>query len=226
MVRFSADDTGSRACQITGFKWKHTCFTLINSNCDAKRMIILQAMPRCICGQILVCNQMVLCGQWKDRSKVFSFRGAQTGFVSVKYLISYNSKPKMFLTTDVGVIENQACHFVGSPYKSKGYRFYAPNVSDRIFESNSSKFIENGEVSSSSHTLPSFDFEKQINSVRVHEDQSYEGSMELQQPSVDFQHENLNNQVEITEINANGASLNSSVGPMNIASSSQVPARF
>ncbi|XP_070665481.1 uncharacterized protein [Malus domestica] len=41
-------------------------------------------MPRCICGQILVCNQMVLCGQWKDRSKVFSFRGAQTGFVSVK----------------------------------------------------------------------------------------------------------------------------------------------
>ncbi|KAM1408652.1 hypothetical protein ACFX2I_009146 [Malus domestica] len=77
-------ESRSRACQITGFKWKHTCFTLINSNCDAKRMIILQAMPRCICGQILVCNQMVLCGQWKDRSKVFSFRGAQTGFVSVK----------------------------------------------------------------------------------------------------------------------------------------------
>lgn len=46
----------------------------------------------------------------------------------------------------------------------------------------------------------------------------------MQQPSVDFQLENLNNQVEITEINANGASLNSSVGPMNIASSSQVPA--
>lgn len=92
-----------------------------------------------------------------------------------QYLISYDSKPKMFLTTDVGVIENQACHFVRFPEKSKGYRFYAPNVSDRIFESNSSKFIENGQASSSSHTLPSFDFEKQRNSV--HEDQSYEGSM-------------------------------------------------
>ncbi|XP_068319668.1 uncharacterized protein [Pyrus communis] len=114
-----------------------------------------------------------------------------------------------------------SCHFVGFPDKSKGYRFYAPNLSNRIFESNSAKFIENGEASSSSQTLPSFDFEVQRS---VREDQNFEGSMKLQQPpTMDFQLEDFNYQDEIVETNTNGVPLNSYVGPINVASSSQVP---
>ena len=40
-------------------------------------------------------------------------------------------------------------YFIGYPEKSKGYRFYCPNHSLRIVETNNAKFIENYEVSGS-----------------------------------------------------------------------------
>ena len=40
-------------------------------------------------------------------------------------------------------------YFIGYPEKSKGYRFYCPNYSSRIIETNNARFIENGEVSGS-----------------------------------------------------------------------------
>ncbi|PHT97730.1 Serine carboxypeptidase-like 40 [Capsicum chinense] len=39
--------------------------------------------------------------------------------------------------------------FIGYPKKSKGYRFYCPNYSIRIVETENARFIENGEVSGS-----------------------------------------------------------------------------
>ncbi|KAF3680344.1 hypothetical protein FXO38_02351 [Capsicum annuum] len=39
--------------------------------------------------------------------------------------------------------------FIGYPKKSKGYRFYCPNYSMRIVETENARFIENGEVSGS-----------------------------------------------------------------------------
>jgi hypothetical protein len=39
--------------------------------------------------------------------------------------------------------------FIGYPEKSKGYRFYCPNHSTRIVETDHARFIENGEVSGS-----------------------------------------------------------------------------
>ena len=40
--------------------------------------------------------------------------------------------------------------FIGYPEKSKGYRFYYPNHSMRIVETENARFIENGEISGSS----------------------------------------------------------------------------
>ena len=40
-------------------------------------------------------------------------------------------------------------YFIGYLEKSKGYRFYCPNHSPRIVETDNEKFIENGEVSGS-----------------------------------------------------------------------------
>nr|KYP53159.1 Retrovirus-related Pol polyprotein from transposon TNT 1-94 [Cajanus cajan] len=40
-------------------------------------------------------------------------------------------------------------YFIGYPEKSKGYMFYCPNHSIRLFETGNARFIENGEVSGS-----------------------------------------------------------------------------
>jgi len=53
-------------------------------------------------------------------------------------------------------------YFIGYPEKSKGYRFYCPNHSSRIVETDNAKFIENGEVSGSVERQS-----VEINEVRV-----------------------------------------------------------
>ena len=42
-------------------------------------------------------------------------------------------------------------YFIGYLEKSKGYRFYYPNHSSRIIETDNARFIENGEVSGSTN---------------------------------------------------------------------------
>ena len=53
-------------------------------------------------------------------------------------------------------------YFIGYPEKSKGYIFYCPNHSMRIFEIGNARFIENGELSGSA--VPQ---EVEIKEVRV-----------------------------------------------------------
>ncbi|KAM1386265.1 hypothetical protein ACFX1X_032945 [Malus domestica] len=46
-----------------------------------------------------------------------------------------------------------SCHFIGFPESSKGYKFYAPYLQTRVFETNNAKFIEeevNGDENASS----------------------------------------------------------------------------
>ena len=43
-------------------------------------------------------------------------------------------------------------YFIGYPDKSKGYRFYCPNHSVRIVETDNARFLENGEISGSNGT--------------------------------------------------------------------------
>ena len=40
-------------------------------------------------------------------------------------------------------------YFIGYPKKSKGFRFYCPNHSMRIVETDNARFIENGKISGS-----------------------------------------------------------------------------
>lgn len=44
-----------------------------------------------------------------------------------------------------------SCNFVGLPDKSKGYRFYSPNLPLRTFETSLAKFIEEDDNSLSSN---------------------------------------------------------------------------
>ena len=53
-------------------------------------------------------------------------------------------------------------YFIGYPEKSKGYTFYCPNRSRRIFKTGNARFIENGEISGS--TVPR---DVEIKKVRV-----------------------------------------------------------
>ena len=49
-----------------------------------------------------------------------------------------------------------SCHFIGYSEKSKGYKFYCPNTTTRILETNKAKFIEDYETM---HREENFAFE-------------------------------------------------------------------
>ncbi|KAM2720573.1 hypothetical protein EV2_041749 [Malus domestica] len=100
-----------------------------------------------------------------------------------------------------------SCHFVGFPDKSKSYRFYASNLSNKIFESNAAKFIENKEASSNFQGAWILEFEEQ---GYVHEGKSHGENFDLQQYVVEFQIEDFNLQSSALATNVN--TPNTSVG--------------
>lgn len=90
--------------------------------------------------------------------------------------------------------------FVGFPDKSKGYRFYASNLSNRIFESNAAKFIEDKEASSNFQAALVLEFEDQ---GEISEGKSHGETFDSQQPMVEFQIEDfdLQSSTPITNVN-------------------------
>ena len=72
-----------------------------------------------------------------------------------------------------------SCRFIGFPEKSKGYKFYAPNLHTRVFETNNAKFIEE-EISHDGGDLNSFIFEEHVDPTVFHGGDNQQGSNAMQ----------------------------------------------